>query len=146
MAVEISTETVIDRPVDVVAAYVADPGNAPEWYSNIEAAEWETTPPLAVGSRVKLTPRFLGMKMPPYTYTVLEHTPGERFVMRTEDGPFPVETTYTWSAVGGGSTRMTLTNRGEPSGLASLTAPMVTSGMRKALPKDLAQLKSILER
>lgn len=145
MAVEVSTETVINRPVDVVAAYAADPTNAPEWYGSIQSAEWDGTPSTEAGSRVKLTAKFMGMTMPPYTYTVVAHEPGERFVMRTEDGPFPVETTYTWTRVDDGSTRMTLTNRGEPSGLAALSAPMVASGMRKALPKDLAQLKSILE-
>lgn len=145
MAVEVSTETVINRPVDVVAAYAADPTNAPEWYSNISAAEWDGDGGTEAGSRVKLTAKFMGMTMPPYTYTVVSHEPGSSFVMRTEDGPFPVETTYTWTAIDGDSTHMTLTNRGEPSGLASLTAPMVTNGMRKALPKDLAQLKAILE-
>ena len=39
--------------------------------------------------------RFLGRRLA-YTYEVVDLVPGERLVMRTADGPFPMETTYTW--------------------------------------------------
>lgn len=71
--------------------------------------------------------------------------PGKRLVMRTADGPFPMETTYTWEPVGDGVTRMTLRNRGNPSGFAGLTAPVMARAMRRATTKDLARLKGILE-
>ena len=51
VAVDVTVETVIARPVDEVAAYAADPGHAPEWYANIRSVEWQTPPPVAVGSR-----------------------------------------------------------------------------------------------
>ncbi|MGH9157267.1 MAG: SRPBCC family protein [Acidimicrobiales bacterium] len=43
------TEVVIDRPIDEVATYAADPSNAPEWYVNIDRVDWQTAPPAAVG-------------------------------------------------------------------------------------------------
>jgi hypothetical protein len=55
-----------------------------------------------------------------------------------------METTYAWSDVPGG-TRMTLTNRGEPRGLAGFAGPLVQQAMRRATTKDLARLKRILE-
>src|SRR5919112_4459002 len=113
MAVDVTTETVIARPVEVVASYAADPSNAPAWYANIESVTWETAPPARVGSRVSFVARFLGRRLA-YTYELVELVPGERLVMRTSEGPFPMETTYTWSPGGPGSTRMTLRNRGEP--------------------------------
>jgi hypothetical protein len=45
---------------------------------------------------------------------VVEWTPEERFVMRTAQGPFPMETTYEWSDAPDGATLMRLRNRGEP--------------------------------
>jgi polyketide cyclase/dehydrase/lipid transport protein len=65
--------------------------------------------------------------------------------MRTSDGPFPMETTYTWEPVGDGGTRMTLRNRGEPSGFSKLAAPMLRAAMRRANRKDLERLKQLLE-
>jgi uncharacterized membrane protein len=145
MAVDVLTEIVIDRKRDEVAAYAADPNNAPEWYVNIESVEWKTAPPIGVGSRLAFVAHFLGRRLA-YTYEIVELTPGERLVMRTAEGPFPMETTYTWEAAGERSTRMGLRNRGEPSGFSKLVAPFMAAAMRRANRKDLAQLKAILER
>jgi uncharacterized membrane protein len=144
MSVDVLVETVIDRPVAEVAAYAADPSNAPEWYDNIDSVEWKTTPPVAAGSRMAFVARFLGRRLE-YTYEVAELVPGERLVMRTEEGPFPMETTYTWSSSGAGATRMTLRNRGEPAGFSKALAPVMAPAMKRANTKDLAKLKTILE-
>jgi uncharacterized protein YndB with AHSA1/START domain len=144
MAVDVLTETVIDRPRAEVAAYVADPSHAPDWYVNIKSVEWKTPPPLHVGSRLAFVAHFLGRRLA-YTYEILELVPGERLVMRTAEGPFPMETTYTWQSQGEGRTRMTLRNRGQPSGFSKLVAPLMAAAMRKANQKDLAALKALLE-
>ena len=143
MAVDVLTEIVIDRPPATVAAYAGDPSNAPEWYANIRSVALHAPGPITVGSRMDFVAAFLGRRIA-YTYEVAELTPGERLVMRTADGPFPMETTYTWSDAPGG-TRMTLRNRGEPSGFARITAPVMERAMARATRKDLARLKSILE-
>ena len=144
MAVDVVTATTIARPVDEVSAYVADPTNAPEWYANIESVTWETEPPVKLGSKVAFVARFLGKRLG-YTYEFVDYVPGERVVMRTAQGPFPMETTYTWSPAGDASTRMTLRNRGEPSGFSKLTAPFMATMMRRANRKDLAALRTLLE-
>jgi uncharacterized membrane protein len=145
VAVDVLTEIVIDRPCGVVAAYAADPGNAPEWYANIEAVEWKTEPPLRVGSRMAFVAQFLGRRLA-YTYEVIELVPNQRLVMRTAEGPFPMETTYTFEPASESSTRMTLRNRGEPSGFSRIAAPLMVAAMRRANRKDLARLKLLLER
>ena len=144
MPVDIRSEIEIDRPRSDVAVYAADPDNATAWYENIEAVEWQSPKPLAVGSRIAFVARFLGRRLA-YTYEVTEHVPGERFVMSTAEGPFPMETTYVWEDSTGGGTRMTLRNRGEPSGFVQITAPMMAAAIRRANRKDLRRLKRILE-
>ena len=128
----------IPHPVEAVASYAGDPGNAPQWYANIKSVHWRTPPPVVVGSRMDFEARFLGRRLA-YTYEVVELAAGERLVMRTADGPFPMETTYTWQSVPGG-TRMTLRNRGTPSGFAKVATPVMRKAMRGAMSKDLARL------
>jgi uncharacterized membrane protein len=144
MAVDIQTEVVISRPRSQVAAYASDPDNATSWYQNIKSVEWKSPRPLTVGSQIVFTARFLGRELA-YTYEVTELIPAERLVQSTSEGPFPMETTYTWEDNPAGGTRMTLRNRGEPSGFSNLAAPMMARAMRRANQKDLARLKAILE-
>src|SRR5215210_4776357 len=134
--VDVVTETLIRRPREQVAAYAGDPDNATEWYENIKAVEWRTPPPLAVGTRLAFVAQFLGRRLE-YTYEVRELADGERFVMSTAEGPFPMETTYTFADAGANATRMTLRNRGEPAGFARVAAPVMTVAMRRANAKDL---------
>ena len=144
MSVDVRVETVIARPVAEVAAYAGDPTHAPEWYVNIRDVTWRTPPPVALGSRMDFVARFLGRRLA-YTYEVVELVPGERLVMRTADGPFPMETTYTWEPAGEGGTRMTLRNRGTPTGFAGIAAPVMERAMRRATTKDLDRLRTLLE-
>ena len=145
MSVDVVTGVEIGRPVEVVAAYALDPTNAPEWYANIESVEWQTAPPAQVGSKVAFVARFLGRRLA-YTYELVELVPNERLVMRTAQGPFPMETTYTWRSTDVARTEMTLRNRGEPSGFSTLTAPFMARAMARANRKDLDALRLILER
>ncbi len=101
MPVDVETVIEIRRPRGEVAAYASDPDRASAWYENIESVDWETEPPPAVGSRIAFVARFLGRRLA-YTYEIRELVPGERLVMGTADGPFPMETTYTWDDTASG--------------------------------------------
>src|SRR5689334_22749186 len=134
--VDVCTEAEIARPRSEVASYASDPDNATTWYVNIKTVEWHTPRPLAVGSRFAFVASFLGRRLA-YTYEVTEIVAGERFVMATSDGPFAMETTYRWRDAPDGATRMTLRNRGEPSGFSRFAIPFVATAMRRANRKDL---------
>ena len=140
--VDVSTSIVINRPPAAVAAYAANPDNVPKWYENITSVEWKSPPPARVGSQIAFVAHFLGKRIA-YTYEIVELT-DRTLMMRTAEGPFPMETTYEWEPVDGG-TRMTLRNRGTPSGFASITAPFMARAMRRANQKDLTALKHLLE-
>lgn len=136
-------EILIQRPVEVVAVFAGDPSRAPDWHVNITSVEWQTPAPLAVGSRTSFVAHFLGRGLA-NTYEVRELIPGPRLVMSTAEGPFPMETTYTWSE-DEGSTRMTLRNRGELAGFSALAAAFMAMTMPRANAADLAKLKALLE-
>jgi uncharacterized protein YndB with AHSA1/START domain len=145
VAVDVQCERTIPRPRSEVAAYAADPDNTTSWYANIKAVEWQTPRPLAVGSRLAFIATFLGRRLS-YTYEIRELVPGERLVMSTAQGPFPMETTYTWEDAGEGATRMTMRNRGEPAGFKRVAARVMARAMRRAMTKDLERLSAILKR
>jgi Polyketide cyclase / dehydrase and lipid transport len=142
--VDVEVHTTIARSRHDVASYCCDPDNVTAWYANIQAVQWETAPPVDLASRFRFTSEFLGRRMS-YTYEVVELVAARRFVMRSERGPFPMETTYTWEDAEAGGTWMTLRNRGAPTGFAGLASPILASAIRRATTKDLAKLKAILE-
>lgn len=144
MAVDVRTQIDVDRPRDEVAAFAADPDNATRWYTNIKQVTWKTPRPLAAGSRFEFVAEFLGRRLQ-YTYEVTEWDPGERFVMATAEGPFPMRTTYAWRDAPGGGTTMELRNDGVPSGFKAIAAPLMAAAMRRENRKDLRRLKELLE-
>jgi len=141
--VDVQTEIHIRAPRPEVAAYASNPDNTPLWYQNIGSVRWLTEPPLRVGSTLAFSARFLGRTLD-YSYEFVEFVPSEKLVMRTSQGPFPMQTTYTWSDAGDG-TRMTLRNTGEPKGFSAVASIFMAPMMRRAMGKDLATLKKILE-
>jgi ligand-binding SRPBCC domain-containing protein len=144
VTVDVETEIEIARPHEEVAAFAVDPDNATKWYRNIKSVTWKTEPPLTIGTQLEFIAHFLGRRLT-YTYEVREYVPGERFVMATAEGPFPMETTYAWTPRTAATTRMTLTNHGEPAGFAKVSAPLMNRAMQRANGKDLELLKRILE-
>ncbi|MGZ3921265.1 MAG: SRPBCC family protein [Bacteroidia bacterium] len=142
--VDVTTEIIINCHIDTVAEFASNPDNVTKWYVNIKSVEWKTPKPLQLGSQMAFKAQFLGNKLA-YIYEVVENIPNKKFVMRTADGPFPMETTYAWESIDSKTTKMTLRNAGNPSGFSKLFAPFMASMMRKANQKDLVMLKNVLE-
>ncbi|HEV8286716.1 MAG TPA: SRPBCC family protein [Chitinophagaceae bacterium] len=143
--VDVLTEIIINKRLDVVADYATDPDHAPEWYVNIKSVEWKTPKPLMLGSKIAFTAKFLGRQLF-YIYQITEFFPRRKLVMQTAEGPFPMETTYIWTKVDENKTRMSLRNKGNPAGFSKLFSPLMSIMMRDANNKDLKRLKEVLEK
>lgn len=141
--VDVITHITIDKALERVADYACNPNNAPEWYVNIKTVEWKTPQPLNIGSLIAFTAQFMGKKLA-YTYEVIEFSE-TKFVMRTAEGPFPMQTSYEFEKIDKNTTKMILRNCGNPTGFSKLFAPLMSRMMRKANQKDLKSIKSILE-
>src|SRR5215207_7268835 len=144
MRIHVEEQIRIERPRAEVAAWAADPDNAPRWRGDVEKVEWKSAPPLRTGARIALTTPSLGLPLA-YRYTVEDHVPGERTVLRTEEGPFPIETTLAFAdAEDGAATDVTLTTSGEKQG-SKLATRILERTIRRTNRKDLEQLKALLE-
>lgn len=143
--VDVLTEITIRCPITKVAEYAANPDNVPEWYENIHFVEWKTAKPHTLGSQIAFKAKFLGRELA-YIYEITEYIPEKKLVMKTADGPFPMETIYTWEPIDQQQTRMTLRNKGNPTGFSKLFSPFMAPMMKRANTKDLKKIKSILEK
>ena len=141
---DVQTEIIIHKAADVVAEYAMNPDNAPEWYANIKSAEWRTAKPLVMGSQIAFKADFLGRQLS-YVYEITEIVPNHKLIMKTADGPFPMETTYIFEAIDSKVTKMTLRNRGNPSGFSKFLSPFIELMIKGANKKDLRRIKKILE-
>ncbi|KSU81141.1 Polyketide cyclase / dehydrase and lipid transport [Fictibacillus enclensis] len=142
--VDVVTEIIINCPIEKVSSYASDPENAPTWYVNIHSAEWKTPKPLKVGSKIAFKAKFLGRELA-YVYEIVGVIPEKELAMKTANGPFPMETIYTWSSLDHNQTRMILRNKGNPEGFSKIITPFISKMMKKANMKDLQKLKYILE-
>jgi Polyketide cyclase / dehydrase and lipid transport len=144
MPIDVTTAIEILRPRPEVAGFAMDPTNATGWNENIKTVSIESPGPLVVGSKMAFQATFLGRSLA-YTYEVKELEAGRRLVMRTSDGPFPMETTYQFEDADYGGTKMILRNRGEPAGFSRLVAPFIVPAMRRTNHADLKRLKAVIE-
>lgn len=145
MNLDVTAETTIARPREAVAAYVLDYRNDPIWIGGISESELHGEPPIRVGSRVRRVASFLGKRIE-YVNEVERLDPG-LVEMRSVKSPFPMRVTYTFAdAAGGDGTVAGIRVRGDPGALYRVVGPLMRRQVYQSISRDLATLKSIMER
>jgi carbon monoxide dehydrogenase subunit G len=143
MPVDVSVTGTIQRPREMVAAYLRDPANDAEWIGGIRGARLLTPGPVAVGSQVERLATFLGRRVE----YVLELTDlsDEVLAMRSVRSPFPMRVRYGHRDAGGHATRVWLRVQGDAGGFYALAGPLLGAAVRRSIARDLRNLKRVLE-
>jgi len=141
MRVEQSVE--INRPVEEVFSYAADPDHYPEWSAIVLEVQKEKPGPLTQGGRFTTVSKFLGRRLEtPFEVTVHEFP--RHHSHKSTGGPLPLEWTLTFEEAADG-TRVTELVEGEPGGFFRLAGPLLERAGRRQFGADLETLKDLLE-
>jgi ligand-binding SRPBCC domain-containing protein len=132
----------IDRPVEEVFAFLAEPANLPRWQMSLIAVRPHRRGPLRPGVEVTETRRFLG-RTRETTWVCTEHHPSRRSVIESDEGPVPFRGIWELEAAGG-ATVFTWTL--QTGGLAVRLGNAVAARLaRQELAADTLRLKQLLE-
>ncbi len=142
MRVEESVE--INRPVEEVFSYVANPENLPEWSSIVLEVRKESQGEPKGGDHFTSVGKFLGRRFET-SFEVVSYEPPRRSSHRSTGGPFEQEWTRTFEETAGGGTRLTQVAEGEPGRFFRLAGPMLEMAGRRQFRADLSTLKDLLE-
>jgi uncharacterized membrane protein len=140
--VRLEHSLVIDRPVDEVFAFVADPDNLPRWQSGLLEVT-RLSGDGGVGSRHREVRSTLGRRIE-QVLEVTALTPNERLDLEVVEGPMHLSVGHAFEAAGDG-TRITVVGEGEPGPLFALAGPLVARAVKKQSQSDFARLRKVLE-
>ena len=133
----------LNRPVDQVFAFLADPTMQPTWQSNLIEIEQLTAGSMRVGTRIREARR-LGRRPSEYQAEVIVFEPNKRFSVRVINGP-RVTLSYSFEPEDDG-TRLRYQFVMRPGGMMRALAPLIIRSLRKQSSSDFEKLKDILER
>ena len=141
--VKVAASVDIDRPIEEVFAYVADPSKTPEWSSMTLEATLEGSGPIGVGSRIRQTGKVLGRRLES-TAEVTQYDPPSKLAMRVVSGPGHLVLERQLESIGEG-TRYRSRLVGESGGLFKLADPILEALLKRTVETDLQTLKALLE-
>lgn len=137
-------EETINRPVDEVFSYLADPTLHPQW---TPVTDVQVTPPaeMRVGTTVREMMK-IGSRMAPFKWEVTEYRPGASFAFHTIEGPMKWDGSYEAAATPEGATRIIGLGSVGLKGWQRLLEPFMGGEIRRGEAAELRNLKELLER
>ena len=139
-------EVTIERPGDVIWAYLADPRNEVEWQRGVLHSTYRPLGPIQAGTTkfsVRRTP--FENQLTEVEYTHVDHAAREWRDLVTV-GSVRGSTGHCRVVPYGQGTRVVLDMDVRATGLRKLFMPMIRRSKRSELTADLATLKAVLER
>ncbi len=132
----------LNRPVEQVFAFLADPGKLPMWQSNLIKTEQLTEGPLRLGSRFREV-RMIRNKAQEVQGEVTAFDPNKRLATQTVEKP-RVSISYSFQPEDGG-TRLSYKFVMQTGGLMRLFEAPIRSAIEKQSGSDFERLKHLLE-
>lgn len=140
----VEASTVIRRPIADVFAFAADPSKDPLWAAVVAQASQVSDGPLGIGTRFEQVLRLLGRRLE-ITFEVTEYEPDRRLHIGRFSGRLRSAVgRRTFEAVPDG-TRVTFAGEGGSGLFLNVVEPLVSAAARRAVRRDLASLKALLE-
>jgi len=135
---------VIEKPVEEVFAFAADPENDPRWSSAVAKARRTSENSFGLGSRYEQVLRFVGRRLE-VTFEVTGYELNRTVEIGRFSGPLRSAVgRRTFESVPGG-TRVTFIAEGKSGLFLNLLEPLVAAAGRREFRRGLANLKQILE-
>ena len=141
--VDIKGTVEINRPVEAVWEYLADPSNNVNWEDGVEEMSLTSDGPIGVGSKGRRVENYMGRDESEWEIT--DWTPNKRAAMKYESDKFVGDGEYNVEASGDG-TRLSYRFGGTPkSTFMKLLMPLFGMMVNRTARKNFGKLKEILE-
>jgi uncharacterized protein YndB with AHSA1/START domain len=139
----IARSVTVDRPVDVVSAYLSDFTTTTEWDPGTVLTTRESGDG-GIGTNYRNRSRFLGRETS-LLYVVTEFVPGERIVLRGENTTVVAQDTLTFSQTPSGGAAVNYRAEFTFHGMARLVAPLLAPAFKRLGDQAESGLRTRLE-
>jgi uncharacterized protein YndB with AHSA1/START domain len=138
--IRITTDVRIERPLDEVFGYVAEPRNLPAWNSAVTRVRERPGAPGASYVMEREVPGGRAIN----ELEVIARQPGRELSLRTTSGPTPFVYRIHFAPTDG-ATVVTVDAEASLGRLAELAAPLARQTVKRGVQSNLTTLKSVLE-
>jgi hypothetical protein len=132
----------IERPIDVVFAYLGDLEHIPEWNWAVTATRKVSQGPIGVGTEYRQTRSVPKPTTETLRLTVFDSP--ERIEVEGTLGPFPARVGYQLQEIAGGTTIVNKVELDTP-GILAVAAPVASRRIQGSVAENLRVLKDLLD-
>jgi uncharacterized membrane protein len=141
---DVTSETVIERPIDEVFDYMSKLENVPAWLDGCKKVWVLEGDSEAVGGKVAHLDEFMGREFEAH-FEVVEWEPQTRMVFEAVSGPFRGTSEETLEEESDDATLVTIRVKGEPAGFLKMLSFGAKRMAQQQIDRSLENLKEILE-
>lgn len=133
----------INRPVEHVFRFIADPENFPSWQTGVVRSTVTSPGPIGAGTTFTETVKILG-RVVRTTCEITQFDPGRKMCFKATSKPIAYAGQFTFDGVGEG-TQLTVYGAGQLRGLWRFTEPIFGPELRKETRAEMQKIKDLLE-